>query len=202
MGQSLVFATNNPNKIAEIQGQLGEGYFFRSLSDIGCTDEIPETTGTIEGNAHQKACYVKDKFGQFCFSEDTGLEVQALSQAPGVDTAHYAGPQRCAEANMQKVLSELDCRRDRLARFRTIICLIDVDGEHYFEGVCNGRIATLPVGKQGFGYDPIFIPQEGDGRTFAQMTSEEKLRFSHRGRAMQKLQDYLRTRADAAHPMV
>jgi XTP/dITP diphosphohydrolase len=193
MHQSLVFATNNPNKIAEVKSQLGEGYTFRSLAEIGCTEDIPETATTLEGNARLKAHHVRDHHHQNCFSEDTGLEVYALDGAPGVDTAHYAGPQRSADDNNQKLLSALADRKDRLARFRTVICLVQEGEEHLFEGICEGRIATCPIGTDGFGYDPVFVPLEGDGRSFAQMTREEKGRISHRARAMRKLIDHLRT---------
>ncbi len=200
MKQQLVFATNNPHKIEEIRRQLGDRYTFRSLQDIGCTEAIPETADTLEGNARLKARHVKEHHGQDCFSEDTGLEVYALGNAPGVDTAHYAGPQRDADDNNQKLLSELGDRKDRLAHFRTVICLI-LDGEEQtFEGCCEGRIATCPTGSSGFGYDPIFIPTDGDGRSFGQMSADEKISFSHRARAMSKLEDYLKTLADAPRP--
>ena len=200
MKQQLVFATNNPHKIAEIQRQLGDRYTFRSLADIGCDAAIPETADTLEGNARLKACYVRDHHGQDCFSEDTGLEVFALDGAPGVDTAHYAGPERDAEANNTKLLSSLGDRKDRLACFRTVICLLKDGQEHLFEGKCEGRIATFPTGGQGFGYDPIFIPTEGDGRSFAQMSADEKIAISHRGRAMAQLEAFLKMQPDAAHP--
>ncbi|CAH1001816.1 dITP/XTP pyrophosphatase [Neolewinella maritima] len=202
MKQALVFATNNPNKIAEIQEQLGDRYVFRSLKDIGCTEEIPETADTLEGNARLKARHVRDNYRQDCFSEDTGLEVYALNKEPGVGTAHYAGPHRSAEDNNAKLLSELGPRKDRLARFRTVICLVQGLEEQLFEGICEGRIATCPLGKDGFGYDPVFVPTEGDGRTFAQMSRAEKARFSHRARAMAKLEHYLKRQQDAAHPSV
>lgn len=188
----LVFATNNPHKIAEIKAQLGDRYTFRSLTDIGCTEAIPETTGTLAGNARHKARFVKDNYGHDCFSEDTGLEVDALSGEPGVDTAHYAGPARDAAANNQKLLDALNDAADRTARFRTFICLILNGKEHLFEGRCEGRIAPTPTGTGGFGYDPLFLPAAGDGRTFGQMTGEEKRAFSHRARAMEKLQAFLR----------
>jgi len=188
----LVFATANPNKIAEIQSQLGGAYQFLSLTDIGCTEEVPETTGTLEGNARQKARYVKDNYGHDCFSEDTGLEVDALGGEPGVDTAHYAGPERSADGNNDKLFAELDGKADRSARFRTFICLIKDGEEHLFEGRCEGKISKERRGTDGFGYDPVFLPAEGDGRTFAQMTRAEKARFSHRARAMTKLMDFLR----------
>ncbi|MBB4080602.1 XTP/dITP diphosphohydrolase [Lewinella aquimaris] len=200
MKEQLVFATNNPHKIEEIRRQLGDRYTFRSLQDIGCTEDIPETETTLEGNARLKARHVKSNYGQDCFSEDSGLEVAALGNAPGVDTAHYAGPQRDAEENNTKLLSELGDRKDRLARFRTVICLIQGDTETLFEGVCEGRIATSPVGHGGFGYDPVFVPTEGDGRTFAQMKQDEKVRISHRGRAIAKLQEYLKSRSGADRP--
>lgn len=202
MKEQLVFATNNPHKIAEIKRQLGDRYTFRSLQDIGCTEEIPETADTLEGNARMKARHVKNNYGYDCFSEDTGLEVYALGHAPGVDTAHYAGPQRSATDNNQKLLSALADRKDRLACFRTVICLVEGETEHLFEGKCEGRIATAPIGHDGFGYDPVFVPLEGDGRSFAQMTQDEKLRISHRGRAMAKLEEYLKKPRGAAHPTV
>lgn len=191
----LVFATNNPNKIAEIKAQVGESYYFRSLQEIGCTEEIPETTGTLEGNARQKARYIKDNYEVDCFSEDTGLEIDALDGHPGVDTAHYAGSQRDAAANNNKVLLEMGDTATRTARFRTFICLIIGQEEYLFEGRCEGIIATSEQGDGGFGYDPIFLPIEGDGRAFAQMTSAEKREVSHRARAMAKLQDFLRKHA-------
>lgn len=190
----LVFATNNPNKVAEIRDQVGDDYQFLSLADINCTEEIPETTGTIPGNAAQKAHFVKDNYGHDCFSEDTGLEVEALSGRPGVDTAYYAGPERSATANMDKVLRELVGQTNRSARFRTVICLLLDGEEHLFEGVCAGTIAPVKSGADGFGYDPIFVPDDGDGRTFAEMTMAEKRGMSHRARATAKLQKFLRER--------
>ncbi|WP_116106452.1 RdgB/HAM1 family non-canonical purine NTP pyrophosphatase [Lewinella sp. IMCC34191] len=200
MKQQLVFATNNPHKIAEIQKQLGDRYTFRSLADIGCTAEIPETGRTLEDNARMKARFVLDNHCQDCFSEDTGLEVLALNGAPGVDTAHYGGPQRDAETNNTKLLSDLGDRKDRLACFRTVICLLKDGQEHLFEGKCEGRIATFPTGHEGFGYDPIFIPTEGDGRSFAQMTADEKIGMSHRARAIAQLEAFLKMQPDAARP--
>lgn len=191
----LVFATNNPHKIAEIKAQVGEGYDFLSLQDIGCTEEIPETTPTLQGNARQKARFVKGNYGHDCFSEDTGLEIDGLDGAPGVDTAHYAGPERSAEANNAKVFAGLAGKPSRTARFRTFICLILDGEEHLFEGSCEGTISKVAQGTQGFGYDPIFIPAEGDGRTFAEMTGAEKRQFSHRARAMAKLQVFLSSKA-------
>jgi len=190
---NLVFATNNKNKIAEIKAQLGDQYTFLSLKDIGCHEDIPETQPTLAGNAEQKARYVKEKYGYDCFSEDTGLEVDALGGAPGVITARYAGPERSAEANNAKILSELGEKTSRTARFRTFLCLILNGEEHLFEGRCEGRIGlAVSAGTAGFGYDPIFIPDDGDGRTFAEMTGAEKRSMSHRARAMTKLQGFLR----------
>ena len=189
---NLVFATNNPHKIAEIKAQLGGAYDFLSLKDIGCHEEIPETTGTLAGNAKQKAHFVKDHYGYDCFSEDTGLEVDALGGEPGVDTAHFAGQERSAEANNAKVFAGLAGKAERTARFRTFICLLLNGEEHLFEGRCEGHITEELRGEEGFGYDPIFAPAEGDGRTFAEMSGTEKRQFSHRARAMAKLQDFLR----------
>lgn len=192
---NLVFATNNPNKISEIQAQLGDAYQFRSLKDIGCLEDVPETSPTLASNAEQKARYVREHYGVDCFSEDTGLEVDALGGAPGVITARYAGPARSAEANNAKIFAELEGKPERTARFRTFICLIMNGEEHLFEGRCEGTIATEVSGEGGFGYDPIFIPAEGDGRTFAEMTGAEKRQISHRARAMAKLQDFLKENA-------
>ncbi len=188
--KEIVFATNNANKIREVQEMLGEAYVFKKLADIGCTEELPETTNTIEGNARQKARYVWSHYGKNCFSEDTGLEVDALGGEPGVHTAYYAGPQRDPVANMAKVLELLGDEPGRTARFRTVIALI-IDGEEWvFEGVVEGTIAHAPQGEGGFGYDPIFCP-EGRTTTFAEMPAVEKHRISHRARAMHKLQAFL-----------
>lgn len=188
--KEIVFATNNANKIREVQEMLGDAYVFKKLSDIGCTEELPETTNTIEGNARQKARYVWSHYGKNCFSEDTGLEVDALGGEPGVHTAYYAGPQRDAKANMAKVLELLGDERRRSARFRTVIALI-IDGKEWvFEGVVEGNIAQARQGEGGFGYDPIFCP-EGQTVSFAEMPAAEKHQISHRARAMQKLQAFL-----------
>lgn len=187
---TLVFATNNPNKIREIRAQLGDQYDFRSLEEIGCHEDIAETALTLEGNALLKAQYVYDNYGKDCFSEDTGLEIAALDGAPGVITARYAGPERDPQANMDKVLAQLAGATDRSARFRTVLCLIRGGQAQYFEGISEGQIAVAKSGAAGFGYDPIFIPQ-GSTRTFAEMSSSEKLQCSHRARAMAKLIAYL-----------
>lgn len=188
--KKIVFATNNANKIREVREALGYKYVFLSLADINCLEELPETTDTIPGNALQKAQYVHEHYQQDCFSEDTGLEIDALNGAPGVHTAYYAGPERDAQKNMARVLNELLGQENRGAQFRTVIALI-IDGvEHTFEGIVRGRIAEAPQGAKGFGYDPIFIP-EGHSTTFAEMDSQAKNAISHRGRAVEKLQAFL-----------
>lgn len=187
---TLVFATNNPNKIREVQQLLGDNYRFLSLEAVGCREELPETSPTLEGNALQKARYLHEHFQHDCFSEDTGLEVEALNGAPGVITARYAGPERDAQQNMQKLLKELSVHANRKARFRTVIALILNGQEYLFEGIVEGEISTDLQGKDGFGYDPVFLP-EGSKRTFAQMSKEEKNAISHRARAIAKLQAFL-----------
>ena len=161
------------------------------LKDIGCTEDIPETSPTIEGNALQKARYVYENYGKDCFSEDTGLEIKALNGEPGVLSARYAGPERDADANMQLALKKLASQSGRSARFKTVIALIINGKEYTFEGICNGTIRKEKSGSDGFGYDPIFEP-EGFDRTFAEMTSEEKNAVSHRGRAVRKLVGFLK----------
>lgn len=191
--KTLVFATNNLHKLEEVRDILGGSFRIASLKEIGCTDDIPETADTLEGNALQKARYVKDKFGYDCFADDTGLEVEALGGAPGVFSARYAGPGHDSEANMRKLLKELEGKTNRQAQFRTVVALL-LDGEEYtFEGIVRGTILTERRGTAGFGYDPIFVP-EGYAETFAEMGSEEKNRISHRARAVQKLADFLHKR--------
>jgi XTP/dITP diphosphohydrolase len=186
----LVMATANPNKIKEIQKKMGDAYQFLSLSDIGCTEDVPETQDTIEGNALQKAHYVFNKYGYNCFSEDTGLEIEALDGAPGVITARYAGEDKNPEANMKKALQELKGKTNRKARFKTVIALL-LDGKEYlFEGIVHGEITTEKQGNEGFGYDPIFQP-EGFDRTYAQMSMDEKNLMSHRALAVAKLKAFL-----------
>lgn len=169
---------------------LSGQYAFQSLLDIGCIEEVPETSDTLEGNALQKARYVHSKYGFNCFSEDTGLEVDALDGAPGVITARYAGPQRDSSANMAKVLDGLSGKLDRRAQFRTVIALILDDKEYLFEGICRGQIANQLSGSDGFGYDPIFVPANSS-LTFAEMSSTDKNAISHRGRALRKFIDFL-----------
>lgn len=190
----LVFATANQNKVREIQQMMGDHYNFLSLEDIGCMEDIPETEPTIEGNALQKARYVYENYGHNCFAEDTGLQINALDGAPGVYSARYAGEHKSSEDNIIKVLKEMSDSTDRSAYFKTVIALI-IDGKEYtFDGVVEGTILTEKHGTSGFGYDPIFLPNEGDG-TFAQMSPEAKDKISHRGRATEKLKAFLLKKA-------
>jgi len=187
----LVFATNNKNKITEVKKMLSDEFEILSLNDIGCNEDIPETKPTLEGNASQKSHYVYEKFGYNCFSDDTGLEVEAINNEPGVYSARYAGPQRKAEDNMQKLLLELNKIKNRKARFRTVISLIINGEEHCFEGIVEGEILKQKQGIDGFGYDPIFAP-EGKSISFAEMELDEKNKISHRGRAVVKLTQFLK----------
>ncbi|MBC8266473.1 MAG: non-canonical purine NTP diphosphatase [Flavobacteriales bacterium] len=188
----LVFATNNPNKIAEIKSLIPFKIEILSLKDINCNKELPETQTTLEGNAMQKAEFVFDNYGYNCFADDTGLEVNALNNEPGVYSARYAGEDCNSEENMQKVLQNLEGKNNRKAKFRTVIALI-IDGEKYlFEGECKGEIIKEKIGEKGFGYDPIFLPK-GFDTTFAQMTKQEKGIISHRGIATRKLLNFLQT---------
>lgn len=191
--KTLVFATNNLHKLEEVRDILGGSFRIASLKEIGCTDDIPETADTLEGNALQKARYVKDKFGYDCFADDTGLEVEALGGAPGVFSARYAGPGHDSEANMRKLLKELEGKTNRQAQFRTVVALLLEGREYTFEGIVRGSILAERRGTAGFGYDPVFVP-EGYAETFAEMGSEEKNRISHRARAVQKLADFLHKR--------
>jgi XTP/dITP diphosphohydrolase len=188
----LVFASGNANKVEEVASKLGGILPLKGLKDISCYDDIHETAETLEGNAQLKAQYVFRHFGENCFADDTGLEVEALNGAPGVYSARYAGPQKNPTDNMQKLMNELNLSTNRKARFRTVICLIIAGREYFFEGIVNGTIAHEASGDGGFGYDPVFIP-EGESRTFAQMTLEEKNGISHRGRAMAALKKFLET---------
>lgn len=186
----LVFATNNEHKINEIREMLSDKFILVSLDQIGCNDDIPETSDTIEGNASQKANYIYEKYGLNCFADDTGLEVEALDMAPGIYSARYAGPQRNSEDNIDKLLSELDKIKNRKARFRTVISLILDGKETLFEGIVNGNIIEERKGKKGFGYDPVFQP-DGYNLSFAEMDLNEKNKISHRGRAIAKLTNFL-----------
>ena len=191
--KTLVFATNNLHKLEEVRDILGGSFRIASLKEIGCIDDIPETADTLEGYALQKARYVKDKFGYDCFADDTGLEVEALGGAPGVFSARYAGLGHDSEANMRKLLKELEGKTNRQAQFRTVVALLLEGREYTFEGIVRGTILTERRGTAGFGYDPVFVP-EGYAETFAEMGSEEKNRISHRARAVQKLADFLHKR--------
>ena len=189
----IVFATNNSYKLAEIRAMLPQGIDVLSLADINCHVDIPETADTLEGNALQKAQFIYENYGYDCFADDTGLEVDALDGAPGVHTARYAGEQHDTEANTDKLLSELKEKNSRRARFRTIIALIEKGEVHLFEGVVDGEIATERRGADGFGYDPVFIPED-TGKTFAELGVSVKNKISHRARAVCKLMNYLRER--------
>ncbi len=187
----LVFATNNAHKLEEVRQILGDRFTVHSLKEIGCTEDIPETGDTFQDNALQKARYVKEHYGYDCFADDTGLEVKALNGAPGVHSARYAGDHD-SEANMTKLLRELEKKQDRSAQFRTVVALLLNGQEVLFEGIVTGKIALeRHYGQSGFGYDPIFIP-DGFTESFSQMSPESKNLVSHRGRAVRKLVDYLK----------
>lgn len=191
MKKKLVVATNNAHKLEEISQILGEGIELLSLKDIQCTAEIPETADTLEGNAQQKAEYIYKHFGFDCFADDTGLEVDALNGAPGVFSARYAGNDNNSEANMQKLLQNLQGTDNRKAQFRTVICLIMEGKTHLFEGICKGKIIEEKRGNTGFGYDPIFVP-EGYNETFAELGNDIKNKISHRAKAVDLLCHFLK----------
>ncbi len=186
----LVFATHNQNKAREIQSIMPQGVHVLSLDDIGCEDDIPETGSTLEENALLKARYVWEKFGLSCFADDTGLEVDAINGEPGVYSARYAGDSKDANANMDLLLTKLADTPTRTARFKTAIALILHGEEHVFEGIVEGRITLEKQGSEGFGYDPIFKPEDKD-KTFAQMSLDEKNSMSHRARALDKMIHFL-----------
>lgn len=186
----IVFATNNLNKLAEVQKMLPNSIELLTLNDINCFDEIDETETTLEGNAKLKADYITEKFGYNCFADDTGLEVESLDNKPGVYSARYAGLENNSENNMQKLLDELENKSNRKAQFRTVIALNLNNEQFLFEGICKGEITTEKQGNEGFGYDPIFKPN-GFNNSFAEMTSEEKNSISHRGNAIKKLVTFL-----------
>ncbi|MGI6223854.1 MAG: non-canonical purine NTP diphosphatase [Prevotella sp.] len=198
--RKIVFATNNANKLREIREILGEQFQVLSLSDIGCHEDIPEDFDTLEMNSHVKAAYIAEKYGMDCFADDTGLEVDALGGEPGVHSARYAeGTDHDSQANMRKLLARLDDTTNRRARFRTVITLATVGHEQpvridryvQFVGVVEGDIAKQPRGTEGFGYDPVFVPQ-GYAESFAQLGEDVKNRISHRARAVQKLAAWLK----------
>lgn len=193
--QELLFATHNRHKAEEI-GRLLDGSFrLLTLDDVGVSEEIVEDAETLEGNALLKARFLYLRTGKPCFADDTGLEVSALGGAPGVRTARYAGEECDPEKNMSKLLEALRAETDRWARFRTVVAYVDGKGEeHLFEGVCEGHIAESRRGTEGFGYDPLFEPEGFGGRTFAEMSMEEKNKISHRGRAVSRFVQYVKGR--------
>ena len=191
----LVFATNNRHKLDEVRSILGNRIEVLSLNDIDCHDDIPETADTLEGNALIKARYIHEKFGVDCFADDTGLEVDVLGGEPGVYSARYAGEECNSEANMNKLLQNLTGKNNRKAQFRTVIALIIKGEEKLFNGIVKGTISNEKMGDAGFGYDPIFIP-EGFSESFAQMTGDMKNSISHRYRATEELNNYLKRQND------
>ncbi len=194
--KELIMATNNAHKLEEVRQILGNAFTVKGLIDIGCTEDIPETADTLEGNALQKAHYVHEHYGVDCFADDTGLEVDALDGAPGVYTARFGsmngyGESHDADANIRCLLDKLKEADTRTARFRTVIALVQDGKEMLFEGIVEGKILQQRVGEEGFGYDPVFAPAEAGGLAFAQMSAEAKNAISHRGRATKKLADFL-----------
>ncbi|MFZ2899494.1 MAG: RdgB/HAM1 family non-canonical purine NTP pyrophosphatase [Saprospiraceae bacterium] len=192
---TLLFATGNPNKIREVNEMLSDSWNVRSILDMGIEEELPENQDTLEGNALEKARYIYEKTGLDCFSEDTGLEIDALGGAPGVYTARYGGDAKDPQANIRKVLRELQGTTNRKARFRTVIALILGGEEYLFEGIAPGEIRQEPSGSGGFGYDPVFKP-EGYSITFAEMDPATKNQISHRGQAVRKLVAFLKDHVD------
>ena len=186
----LIFATNNRNKVAEIQSLVGNDFEIIPLKEAGIDIDIPEPHDQLEANATEKARTIFSMTHQNCFSEDTGLEIVSLGGAPGVKSARYAGEDRDFQANIDLVLSKMAGVEDRSAQFRTVICLIWDQKEYYFEGICKGQILTTMQGEKGFGYDPIFVP-EGATKSFASMTMEEKNQYSHRQKAVTQLFEFL-----------
>lgn len=186
----LVFATNNKHKLIELQNILGNEFELLGLEETGFSQEIPENQPTLEGNASQKAFFVYEKCGFPCFADDTGLEIDVLNGEPGVFSARYAGDDCDSQANMEKVLDKLQNKKNRKARFRTVISLVIEGEETQFEGIVEGKIIDKKRGEEGFGYDPIFVP-DGCDKTFAEMDIVEKNRISHRARAVEKLLNHL-----------
>ncbi len=195
---TLIFATNNQHKVDEIQSLVGTDFNIIPLNAVGINIDIPEPHDSLQENAYEKAITIYNISNQNCFSEDTGLEIIALNGAPGVKSARYAGEDRDFQANIDKVLLNLEGADNRAAQFRTVICLLWKEGNiglqtYYFEGICKGHISNKMHGEKGFGYDPIFIP-EGATKSFAEMTMEEKNTFSHRQKAVTQLFDFLRSK--------
>jgi len=190
----LVFATHNASKLHEVQALLPEAIELLSLDAINCHEEIPETEATIAGNARLKSDYVRQHYGMDVFADDTGLEVHALDGAPGVYSARYAGEPSNAKRNIEKLLSEMKNEKVREARFLTVVSLYFKGKQYFFEGICRGEITESPMGEDGFGYDPVFLP-EGEQETFGQMPLKRKNEISHRALAIQKLVDFLRAQA-------
>ena len=190
--RTLIFATNNEHKAKEIWAALGGNWEIKTLREAGIEMDIPEPHDTLEANASEKSRVIRDLTGLDCFSEDTGLEVEALGGEPGVKSARYAGDGRDFNANIAKLLAGLEGKQHRKARFRTVISYVQADREWQFEGICPGSIIETPRGADGFGYDPVFVP-DGDTRTFAEMTMAEKNIFSHRKKALDKLIRFLQT---------
>lgn len=188
--KTLVFATNNAHKLEEVRSILSGSLQIVSLKEIGCEEDIPETADTLEGNALQKAHYIKEHYGYDCFADDTGLEVQSLDNAPGVFSARYAGPEHDSEANVRKLLAEMEGVDNRKAHFRTAIALVLDGKDHLFEGVIHGVITHERKGTSGFGYDPVFMP-DSYTQTFAEMGDEIKNQISHRALAVEKLSLFL-----------
>jgi XTP/dITP diphosphohydrolase len=188
---TLVFATGNANKVKEVQALVGDDIVIKSLHDLGYFEELSETHDTLEANALEKAQFVFEKFGENCFSEDTGLEVDALDGEPGVYSARYAGPDKGAEDNMALLLEKLKGQTNRKAHFRTVISLIIDAKEFRFEGIVEGQILEVRKGNAGFGYDPVFQPT-GYDRSFAEMSLAEKAPISHRGKAVSQLLEFLK----------
>lgn len=188
----IVFATNNKHKLEEIRHLAGKQIKIASLKDIGCFEDIPETGNTLEKNALQKANYIHNKYNMDCFADDTGLEIEALENRPGVYSARYAGPEQDSLENISKVLEEMQGKSSRKARFRTVIALILDNKNYFFEGIVNGSIIKENRGTEGFGYDPVFLP-DGYEQTFAEMCLEEKNKISHRARATRKLIGFLQS---------
>jgi XTP/dITP diphosphohydrolase len=190
MGTRLIFATNNQHKVKEMQAAIGNAFELVSLQDAGIDIDIPEPHDTLEENASAKSRTIYDLYNSNCFSEDTGLEVEALNGEPGVKSARYAGEDKAFAKNIDKLLSKLADTKKREARFRTVISLIVDDKEYLFEGICKGTIVKLPAGTEGFGYDPVFVP-DGSSKTFAEMSLKEKELYSHRKKAAGKLVAFL-----------